>query len=244
MPDLKIENLSVGYGKHPVLSDLSMGLDAGEAVALLGANGAGKTTLLKAAQGILPLFGGRVIFDGEDITALSSDRRVARGMVLVPENRELFPTLDVRTNLELGSYLKPMGRHTRLDWVYSLFPILAERSRQQVKTLSGGEQQMVAIGRALMSSPRLLMLDEPSIGLAPKIIREIFDVIGKLRDEGMTILLVEQNARLALGASQRGYVMEIGHLVVEGTARQLESDERLKKAYLGMNTKTADENSP
>ena len=233
MPHLQLEDITLGYGRALVIDALSLQVRPGELVTILGANGAGKTTLLNGVAGLIPVRSGRVLLDGEDLTGLEAERLVERGVVLVPERRELFGSLSVETNLRLGAYRQKAASAKTLERVYSLFPILAERRRQLAATLSGGEQQMLALGRALMASPRLLMLDEPSVGLAPKIMREILEVIGQLRNEGLTILLVEQNARLALSLADRGYVMEIGRLVLEGPSSSLIDDPRLSQAYLG-----------
>jgi len=233
MPQLQLEHITLGYGRALVIDELSLLVRPGELVTILGANGAGKTTLLNGVAGLIPVRSGRVLLDGENLTGLPPEQLVARGVVLVPERRELFGSLSVETNLRLGGYRQKATSAKTLERVYSLFPILAERRAQMASTLSGGEQQMLALGRALMASPRLLMLDEPSVGLAPKIMREILEVISRLRNEGMTILLVEQNARLALSLADRGYVMEIGRLVLEGPSSSLIDDPRLSQAYLG-----------
>lgn len=233
MPQLQLEDITLGYGRALVIDELSLQVRPGELVTILGANGAGKTTLLNGVAGLIPVRSGRVLLDGENLTGLPPEQLVERGVVLVPERRELFGSLSVETNLRLGGYRQKAAGAKTLERVYSLFPILAERRIQLASTLSGGEQQMLALGRALMGSPRLLMLDEPSVGLAPKIMREILEVISRLRNEGMTILLVEQNARLALSLADRGYVMEIGRLVLEGPSSGLINDPRLSQAYLG-----------
>lgn len=198
---------------------------------MLGANGAGKTTLLNGIMGLCPPRAGAVTLDGVELAGLRPEQLVGHGVVLVPERRELFGNLSVEINLRLGGYRS--GAPTKsLDRIYGLFPILAERRRQKAATLSGGEQQMLAVGRALMAEPRLLMLDEPSIGLAPLIVQEILRVIGQLKSEGLTIL-VEQNARLALSVADRGYVLELGRIVLEGSSAELSADPRLSQAYLG-----------
>ncbi len=232
MPELCISGLNVGYGRATVIEDLDLAVRPGELVTVLGANGAGKTTLLNGIMGLAPPRAGSVTLDGDDLAGLAPERLVSRGVVLVPERRELFGNLAVEVNLRLGGYRT--GAPTKaLDRIYALFPILAERRRQKAATLSGGEQQMLAIGRALMAEPRLLMLDEPSIGLAPLIVREILRVICQLKAEGLTIILVEQNARLALSVADRGYVLEVGRIVLEGTSASLSADPRLSQAYLG-----------
>ncbi len=231
--------LRLGYGRATVIDGADLSVAPGELVTILGANGAGKTTLLGGIMGLVPPKGGAIHFDGEQVCGLGPEQLVARGLVLVPERRELFGTLPVETNLRLGAYRKGV-KAPALDRVYALFPVLAERRRQKAGTLSGGEQQMVAIGRALMAEPRLLMLDEPSIGLAPLIVREILDVVGRLKADGLTIILVEQNARLALSVADRGYVMEVGRIVLEGAAAALAADPRLGAAYLGGSTDYAE----
>lgn len=234
MPDLTVERLTLGYGRALVIENLDLGLGAGQLVTILGANGAGKTTLLNGLMGLVPPRGGRILLAGEDVTGQQPEAMVARGVALVPEKRELFGTLPVDVNLRLGGYRIGKAEAKRaLERIYALFPKLAERRRQQASTLSGGEQQMLAIGRALMTQPRLLMLDEPSTGLAPLIVHDILGVIGRLREEGLTVLLVEQNARLALEIADRGYVLEIGKIVLEGSSEALMHDPRLSQAYLG-----------
>lgn len=213
------------------VSSLDLDVKPGELVTVLGANGAGKTTLLNGIMGLCPPRAGAVTLDGVELAGLRPEQLVGHGVVLVPERRELFGNLSVEINLRLGGYRS--GAPTKsLDRIYGLFPILAERRRQKAATLSGGEQQMLAVGRALMAEPRLLMLDEPSIGLAPLIVQEILRVIGQLKSEGLTIL-VEQNARLALSVADRGYVLELGRIVLEGSSAELSADPRLSQAYLG-----------
>jgi branched-chain amino acid transport system ATP-binding protein len=232
MQELCISGLNVGYGRATVIEDLDLAVRPGELVTVLGANGAGKTTLLNGIMGLAPPRAGSVTLDGDELAGLPPEQLVSRGVVLVPERRELFGNLAVEVNLRLGGY-RTGAPAKALDRIYALFPILAERRRQKAATLSGGEQQMLAIGRALMAEPRLLMLDEPSIGLAPLIVREILRVIGQLKAEGLTIILVEQNARLALSVADRGYVLEVGRIVLEGTSPSLSADPRLSQAYLG-----------
>jgi branched-chain amino acid transport system ATP-binding protein len=233
---LAIDDFHAGYGKADVLRGISLKADAGSVVTVIGPNGAGKSTLLNAVMGVLPSRG-RVRFEGRDITELSLEERVMAGMALVPEKRELFGTMSVEDNLVLGGWrrkrLKVAGWRDTIDTVYGIFPRLKERREQQAATLSGGEQQMLAIGRALMAQPKLLMLDEPSLGLAPLIVREIFEVMATLRTTGVTILLVEQNARAALNVADHGYVLETGDLVLDGPAQQLASDPRVIETYLG-----------
>lgn len=232
MPDLHVSGLNVGYGRATVIESLDLNVKSGELVTVLGANGAGKTTLLNGIMGLAPPRAGQITLDGEELIGLRPEQLVGRGVVLVPERRELFGSLAVEVNLRLGGY-RTGAPSMALEKIYAHFPILAERRRQQAATLSGGEQQMLAIGRALMAEPRLLMLDEPSIGLAPLIVQEILQVIGQLKTEGLTIILVEQNARLALSVADRGYVLEVGRIVLEGESASLSVDPRLSQAYLG-----------
>ena len=233
---LAIDDFHAGYGKADVLRGISLKADAGSVVTVIGPNGAGKSTLLNALMGVLPSRG-RVRFEGRDITELSLEERVMAGIALVPEKRELFGTMSVEDNLVLGGWrrkrLKASGWRDTIDTVYGIFPRLKERREQQAATLSGGERQMLAIGRALMAQPKLLMLDEPSLGLAPLIVREIFEVMATLRTTGVTILLVEQNARAALNVADHGYVLETGDLVLDGPAQRLASDPRVIETYLG-----------
>jgi len=233
---LAIDDFHAGYGKADVLRGISLKADAGSVVTVIGPNGAGKSTLLNALMGVLPSRG-RVRFEGRDITELSLEERVMAGIALVPEKRELFGTMSVEDNLVLGGWrrkrMKAAGWRDTIDTVYRIFPRLKERREQQAATLSGGERQMLAIGRALMAQPKLLMLDEPSLGLAPLIVREIFEVMAMLRTTGVTILLVEQNARAALNVADHGYVLETGDLVLDGPAQRLASDPRVIETYLG-----------
>lgn len=232
MPHLRVSGLNVSYGRATVIESLDLDVKPGELVTVLGANGAGKTTLLNGIMGLCPPRAGSVTLDGVELAGLRPEQLVGRGVVLVPERRELFGNLTVEVNLRLGGYRSGAPAKS-LDRIYGLFPILAERRRQKAATLSGGEQQMLAVGRALMAEPRLLMLDEPSIGLAPLIVQEILRVIGQLKSEGLTIILVEQNARLALSVADRGYVLEVGRIVLEGSSAELSADPRLSQAYLG-----------
>ncbi|MGQ9897213.1 MAG: ABC transporter ATP-binding protein [Acidobacteriota bacterium] len=235
LPLLVVENLTVAYGAIEALHNVSLTVHSGEIVTLIGANGAGKTTTLKTIVGLLRPKRGRIVFNGESITACPTHEIVARGMALAPEGRGIFPDLTVLENLELGAYRQPGRKQFRhdLDRVCALFPRVKERLRQRAGTLSGGEQQMVAIGRALMSRPTLLLLDEPSLGLAPLVTQAIFDALGELNREGLTILLVEQNAPLALACSNRGYVLETGRVLLAGSATELIEDPRVREAYLG-----------
>jgi branched-chain amino acid transport system ATP-binding protein len=232
MPDLRVSGLNVGYGRATVIESLDLDVKSGEMVTVLGANGAGKSTMLNGIMGLCPPRAGFVTFDGVELAGLRPEQLVGHGVVLVPERRELFGNLSVEINLRLGGYRTgaPSGS---LERIYGLFPKLAERRKQKAATLSGGEQQMLAVGRALMAEPRLLMLDEPSIGLAPLIVQEILRVIGRLKAEGLTIILVEQNARLALSVADRGYVLEVGRIVLQGSSTELAADPRLSQAYLG-----------
>ncbi len=232
---LSLRGVTVGYGKTPVLREVSLEVPRGEVVALLGANGAGKTTIMRTVMGFLKPWSGSVVFDGQDLGGQRPARIVRRGVGLVPEGRQIFGHLTVDENLVMGAYARrdPAGVRSDREWVLSLFPVLAERLRQRAGTLSGGEQQMLAIGRALMARPRLLLLDEPSLGLAPLLVREIFEVIGKIHQEGTTVLLVEQNARMALSVAARAYVLETGRVVREGAARELMEDPSVRAAYLG-----------
>jgi len=232
---LKVENLETYYGNVAALRGINFEVTEGQIVTLLGSNGAGKSTTLKTISGLIPSNAGKVTFCGEDITKKPAHEIVKRGLVHLPEGRRIFKNHTVLENLELGSYtLKDeKERKRRLHSVYDRFPILEKRSRQLGGTLSGGEQQMLAIGRGLMSSPKLLLLDEPSMGIAPLIIRDITDIIKSLHQDGTTILLVEQNAKMALGLADYGYVLETGAIVLEGKGSDLRKDEKVIKAYLG-----------
>jgi len=243
---LKILNLEAGYGALRVLKGISLHVAPGEIVAVIGANGAGKTTLLKTIAGILKARSGEVEFDKRKIHNDPAEQIVQRGCCLVPEGRHIFSTLTVKDNLTLGSFCRRHSENARsinatLEQVYALFSILKERSNQIAGTLSGGEQQMLAIGRALMSKPRLLMLDEPSLGVAPLVVKDIYKTIINLKRSGLTILLVEQNARAALAVANRGYVIETGQIVLQGTARQLCDSPEVQRAYLGKEYRSIDE---
>ncbi len=232
---LTLENLEVGYGQTTCLHGVSLEVREGEIVALLGANGAGKTTTLMAVSGVVPIRRGRVVFQGRTLNGLSPEAIVGRGLSHVPEGRRILPSLTVEENLALGAYHvrdQAVNRQT-LERVQALFPVLAQRRRQLAGTLSGGEQQMLAIGRGLMARPKLLMLDEPSLGLAPKLVTEVFRVIRRLNGEGMTMLLVEQNAYQALQIAHRAYVLETGRIVLADTAAHLAQNPQVKAAYLG-----------
>jgi branched-chain amino acid transport system ATP-binding protein len=239
---LRVQNLRSCYGNLEVLRNVSLHVGAGEIVVLIGANGAGKSTALNTIAGLLRPREGKVVFLDEEIQSLPACKVVARGISLVPEGRQLFASLSVLDNLVLGAYSlsRKERRETlkgRLEQVWGLFPILRERRNQPAGTLSGGEQQMLAVGRAFMSRPQLLLLDEPSMGLAPIVAREIFGVIKRLRDNGTTILLVEQNARAALSIANRGYVLEVGMMVAEGSSEELLASKEIVRAYLGKDYK-------
>ena len=234
---LDVRDLCVAYGKVEAVHRVSLGVDEGRIVTVIGPNGAGKTTLLAAIMGMLPARG-NVSYAGTDLNGIEPEQRVSRGLCLVPERRELFAAMTVEDNLVLGAFHRYRKRDKTIavdfEQVYQLFPRLKERRRQLAGTLSGGERQMLALGRALMSRPRLLMLDEPSLGLAPLIVRDIFRVIASLRDTGVSILVVEQNARAALQVSDYGYVLETGEIAVEGQSADLASDPRVIESYLGL----------
>ena len=231
---LNIQGINVYYGNIHAIKDVSFHVDAGEIVTLIGANGAGKSTILKTISGLLRTRSGEIVFDGQDIRSTAPHRIVGMGLAHVPEGRRVFLSMSVEENLEMGAFTQPgSGVGASLTDVYERFPRLKERRRQIAGTLSGGEQQMLAMGRALMSRPRLLMLDEPSMGLAPILVQQIFDIIRELHAAGTTILLVEQNARMALSIADRGYVLETGNIVLEGTGAELMNSPAVKKAYLG-----------
>ena len=232
---LELSNIHTHYGSIRAVRGISLHVELGEMVCLIGANGAGKSTTLMTISGIERPVEGTITFEGEEITETLPAKRVALGISQVPEGRLIFPDMSVLENLELGAYLRrgTAGLREDIDQVFDLFPVLGERRRQQGGTLSGGEQQMLAIGRALMSHPRLLLLDEPSLGLAPLIVEQIFKIIQQINAQGTTILLVEQNAHLALQLTHRGYVMETGEITIEGTSDELLNDERVRQAYLG-----------
>ncbi len=233
---LTLEGVDVFYGDLQALHDVSLEVRPGELVALVGANAAGKTTTLRVISGTLGARGGRVMFDGQDLAAVPAHSRVARGIVQVPEGRRLFPFMTVRENLLLGAHAPSAraGQDRSLEYVLRLFPVLEERATQLAGSLSGGEQQMCAIGRALMARPRLLMLDEPTLGIAPVLVQRIFETVAAINRDGVTVLLVEQNVRRALALANRAVVLENGRVVLAGPARELLADERLKKAYLGL----------
>ncbi|MTA52094.1 MAG: ATP-binding cassette domain-containing protein [Actinobacteria bacterium] len=233
---LEIKDLKVSYGKIEAIKGISLNVGQGEIVTLVGANGAGKTTLLKTISGILKPSAGVISFEGKDIQSIAPHNRVLAGLCQAPEGRGIFPGMTVLENLEMGKYSRPEWKkelQEDLDRVYTLFPRLKERQGQAGGTLSGGEQQMLSIGRALMSRPRLLLLDEPSMGLAPMFIQQIFKIIREIQTQGVSILLVEQNAAQALSCANRAYIMETGNIVKEGSGKELLNDEAIKKAYLG-----------
>ncbi len=238
---LKVRNLDAGYGSLNVLRRVSLHVKPGEIITIIGANGAGKTTLLKTITGLLRAQAGEIMFNGSEISHMPTDRIVFDGCSLVPEGRQVFPDMPVRENLLLGAYVQ-FKRGDRqnvgsdLDHVYRLFPVLKQRERQLAGTLSGGEQQMLAMGRSLMARPKLIMLDEPSMGLAPLMVREIFSIIVRIRQEGNTVLLVEQNARSALKIANRGYVLETGRIILEGESEDLLANKDVQRAYLGKDT--------
>lgn len=236
-PLLEIDRLSVSYGKVQAVREVSMRVPAGSIVTVIGPNGAGKTTLLMALMGLLPSQG-RIRFDGHDCRGADPQQRVEMGMGLVTEKRDLFGSMTVEDNLTLGAFRNrregKAARRSELDRVYALFPRLKERSTQLAQTLSGGERQMLALGRALMARPRLLLLDEPSLGLAPRIVREVLRAVSQLRDAGLSVLLVEQNARAALQTADEGYVLELGEVALHGPSAQLLHDPKVESTYLGM----------
>ena len=230
---LELREVDTYYGEIHILQNMNLNVNAGELVCLLGGNASGKSTTLKAVLGIVPARRGRVVFDGEDITRRSTSARIGRGMAIVPENRRLFAPMTVLENLEMGAYLHGGGTKADFDRVYELFPLLHERRGQLAGTLSGGEQQMVAMGRALMSKPKLLLMDEPSMGLAPILVERSFEIIKQVHESGVAMLIVEQNANVSLSIADRGYVLSTGRLVLEGPAASLRENEDLRKAYLG-----------
>jgi branched-chain amino acid transport system ATP-binding protein len=234
---LTVENLSAGYGRVQVLKGIDLTIESGEIVCLVGANGAGKSTLLKVISGIIPAVGGKLSFTGKDITNRKPDHIVRMGLSHVPEGRQIFGDLSVRQNLLLGAYARKTGKEEMerlFTFVFELFPILKTRLAQKAGTMSGGEQQMLAIGRGLMSQPKLLLLDEPSLGLAPLVVEIILTVIRNLRSAGISLLLVEQNVNAALQIADRAYVMETGRIVVQGNAHELMENDNIKRSYLGM----------
>jgi len=230
---LKINELKVNYGGIEAVKGISLEVPEGSIVTLIGANGAGKSTTLRAIAGLVKPSSGRIRLQAEDLTALTPDRIVSKGITLVPEGRRVFPDLTVLENIKIGAYLRKDDLSEDIRWIYDLFPRLKERSWQAAGTLSGGEQQMLAVARALMSRPKLIMMDEPSLGLAPLIVKGIFDIIKEINKQGVTILLVEQNANMALQAADQAYVLETGNITMTGSGADLLADERVKEAYLG-----------
>ena len=230
---LEIKDLNVRFGGIRAVDGISMNVQEGKIITLIGANGAGKSTILRSVSGIVRPTSGDILLNGESIVGLSPDKIVARGVTLVPEGRRVFPNLTVLENLKIGAYLRKDKLSNDLEYVYSLFPRLRERHWQHAGTLSGGEQQMLAVGRALMSRPKLIMMDEPSLGLAPLVVRDIFDIIVTINKAGITVLLNEQNANLALKIADYGYVIETGRLTLTGTGDELLHNESVKEAYLG-----------
>ena len=232
---LEVKDLVVSYGGIEALKGISFKVNEGEIATLIGANGAGKSTTLRAITSIVPVKGGSIVFDGEDITHMDTQKIVERGIALVPEGRRVFANLTVLENLKIGAYLRKDKAQIEKDikYIYSLFPRLEERSWQLAGTLSGGEQQMLAVGRAMMTKPRMIMMDEPSLGLAPLVVKDIFSIIKRLREEGITILLIEQNANAALKCANYGYVMETGRITLDGSGEDLLTNKSVQEAYLG-----------
>ena len=230
---LEIKDLQVRYGGIEAVKGISLEVPEGEIVTLIGANGAGKSSTLRTISGLVKPAAGKIYFKGEDITGMDANEIVKRGITLVPEGRRIFPDMTVLENLKIGAYLRNDDLTEDLEWVFSLFPRLKERSWQAGGTLSGGEQQMLAVGRALMSRPKVIMMDEPSLGLAPIIVKGIFDIIKEINKQGVTVLLIEQNANMALKTADIGYVMETGRITLQGTGAELLTNEAVKAAYLG-----------
>lgn len=235
MSILEVKDLRVNYGGIAALKGISFEVNEGEIVTLIGANGAGKSTTLKAISGLVPMAGGSIVYNGETISGFDSQKIVQRGISLVPEGRRVFPNLTVLENLKIGAYLRTdkEGIEEDIERMYELFPRLKERHWQMAGTLSGGEQQMLAVGRGLMAKPKVMMMDEPSLGLAPLIVRDIFDIIQRINEQGVTVLLIEQNANAALKIAHRGYVLQTGHMTLSGTGQELLNDESVREAYLG-----------
>jgi branched-chain amino acid transport system ATP-binding protein len=233
---LSLANVSAGYGSFRALFDVSLDVNAGEAVGVIGPNGAGKTTMMRVISGIVPVVSGAMTFDGRSINGLSAHRIVERGIAHVPENRRLFPRLSVDDNLRIGAYIAPARARIaeRMAWVYDLFPRLKERREQLAGTLSGGEQQMCAIGRALMSRPKLLLMDEPSAGLAPLVVGQVFELVRKVRADGLTVLIVEQNVQQVLDVVDRAYLLEVGSIRLAGSSAELKGNDFIRKAYMGL----------
>ena len=230
---LKVKDLNVSYGGIKAVKDISFSVPKGEVVTLIGANGAGKSSTLRSIVGLVKPESGSILLKGEELAGVSTEQIVTKGITLVPEGRRVFPDMTVAENLKIGAYMRKDSLDEDMNWVYDLFPRLKERSWQLAGTLSGGEQQMLAIGRALMSRPEIIMMDEPSLGLAPIIVKGVFDIIREINKQGVTILLVEQNANMALKAANLGYVMETGRITLSGTGAELLENEAVKAAYLG-----------
>jgi branched-chain amino acid transport system ATP-binding protein len=230
---LKIEDLKVNYGGIEAVKGISLTVEEGQIVTLIGANGAGKSTTLRTISGLVKPRSGKITFCGEDITGMDPTNIVKRGITMAPEGRHIFPDMTVKENLRVGAYLRKDDITPDLDMVYDLFPRLKERQWQMGGTLSGGEQQMLAVGRALMAKPRVMMLDEPSLGLAPLVVKDIFTIVQRINEQGVTILLIEQNANMALRVAHRAYVLETGNITMSGTGAELLADERIEEAYLG-----------
>jgi branched-chain amino acid transport system ATP-binding protein len=233
---LTLSGVCAGYGSFPALFDVSLEVAIGEAVGVVGPNGAGKTTLMRVISGLLPVSAGSLSFEGRALTHMPAHRIVEAGIAHVPENRRLFARLTVEENLRIGAFIRSARAQfaERRDWVYTLFPRLAERRRQLAGTLSGGEQQMVAIGRALMSKPRILLMDEPSAGLAPLIVDQVFDLVGRIREEGFTVLIVEQNVSQVLAVVDRAYLLEVGRIRLAGSAAELRENALIRQSYMGL----------
>jgi branched-chain amino acid transport system ATP-binding protein len=233
---LSLDKITAGYGSFRALFDVSLDVAAGEAVGVIGPNGAGKTTLMRVVSGLVPLFSGQMSMEGRSLAGLPAHRIVEYGIAHVPENRRLFPRLSVEDNLRIGAFIPQARRQflTQLLWVYDLFPRLKERRTQSAGTLSGGEQQMCAIGRALMSRPKLLLMDEPSAGLAPLVVQQVFDLVRRIRAEGLTVLIVEQNVQQILDIVDRAYLLEAGTMRLTGTAAELKNNALIRKAYMGL----------
>lgn len=230
---LEIKDLSVNFGGIKAVNYISLSVEKGKIITLIGANGAGKSTILKSVSGTIKPQSGEIIFEGENICGLSPDKIVSKGVTLVPEGRRVFPNLTVLENLKIGAYLRKDSLTSDIEYVYSLFPRLKERNWQLAGTLSGGEQQMLAVGRALMARPKLIMMDEPSLGLAPLVVKDIFNIIKTINESGITVLLIEQNANMALKTADYGFVIETGNITLSGTGEELLSNESVKEAYLG-----------
>ncbi|MDY3304546.1 MAG: ABC transporter ATP-binding protein [Clostridia bacterium] len=230
---LKVNDLHVSYGGIKAIRGISFEVPDGKIVTLIGANGAGKSTILRSIVGLVRLDSGSVEYNGKSLTGLASNKIIEEGITLVPEGRRVFPDLTVLENIKIGAYLRKDNLESDIEWVYGLFPRLKERHWQLAGTLSGGEQQMLAVARALMSKPKVIMMDEPSLGLAPLVVRDIFDIIKEINKQGVTVVLIEQNANMALKIADYGYVMQTGNIIIEGAGEELLRNEEVKKAYLG-----------